>query len=161
MLFKIKEKVFSLKNQFTISDERNRPMFKVIGKVFSASNKLSFQEMSGQELALIQKVVFSWRPRYQILTQNVVYAEIEKKFAFLKSRFAITVPHGDSLEVEGRAFHHEFSLRRQGREVATVSKKRFSWGDSYGVEIPDGEDVLLVLCTCIVIDQILHNGNSN
>ena len=44
-----------------------------------------------------------------------------------------------------------------GREVAVVSKDHWSWTDSYGVDIVDGEDDVSILCAAIVIDQVLHD----
>jgi len=40
--------------------------------------------------------------------------------------------------------------------VATVSKKWFSWTDTYGVEIADGEDDVLLLASIVVIDMACH-----
>jgi len=40
-----------------------------------------------------------------------------------------------------------------------VGKEFFSLTDVYGVEIVDGEDVVSILATCIVIDQVLHDGD--
>ena len=33
-----------------------------------------------------------------------------------------------------------------------------SWADTYGIETVDGEDDVSILCACIVIDQVLHDG---
>jgi len=40
--------------------------------------------------------------------------------------------------------------------VATVSKRWFSWTDTYGVEIADGEEDVLILATAVVIDMVCH-----
>jgi uncharacterized protein YxjI len=40
--------------------------------------------------------------------------------------------------------------------VASVSKKWFSWGDTYGVEVGEGEDPVLVLASAVVVDQACH-----
>lgn len=40
---------------------------------------------------------------------------------------------------------------------ARVGKAYWSWTDSYGVEIAAGEDEVLILCACIVIDQVLFD----
>ncbi|MCC5789483.1 MAG: LURP-one-related family protein [Opitutales bacterium] len=162
MLFKVREKLFSLRNEFVITDGQDNPMFKVIGKFFSWTNKMSFQNLEGEELALLQKVPFTFfATRYQILTKGTLYAEIQKHFTILKSRFTITEGDRSTLTLKGSLFSHEFQFFREGKPIASISKKRFSWRDSYGVDIPDGEDVLLILCSCIVIDQILHKNHSH
>ena len=63
--------------------------------------------------------------------------------------------------IKEKFWSHEFEFKRQGRTVATVSKKLWSWTDSYGVDVEDGEDEVAVLCACIVIDQVLHDESSS
>ncbi|MDB6067303.1 MAG: hypothetical protein JWR26_3511 [Pedosphaera sp.] len=40
--------------------------------------------------------------------------------------------------------------------VATISKQWFAWTDTYGVDIADGEDDVLILATTVVIDMVCH-----
>ena len=40
--------------------------------------------------------------------------------------------------------------------VATVSKRWFSWTDTYGIEIAPGEDPVLILASAVVVDQSCH-----
>ena len=40
--------------------------------------------------------------------------------------------------------------------VAEVSKRWFSWNDTYGVDVADGEDDVLILASSVVIDMICH-----
>ena len=45
---------------------------------------------------------------------------------------------------------------RGGMAVATVSKRRFAWTDTYGVDIAEGEDDILLLASAVVIDMACH-----
>ena len=63
--------------------------------------------------------------------------------------------------IEGSFWEHEFEFNRSGRRVASVSKNYWGWTDSYGVNIIEGEDDVSILCTCIVIDQVLHDGDKD
>jgi uncharacterized protein YxjI len=40
--------------------------------------------------------------------------------------------------------------------VATVSKKWLTLRDTYGVDVADGEDPVLILASAVVIDQVCH-----
>jgi len=40
--------------------------------------------------------------------------------------------------------------------VAKVSKAWFSWTNTYGAEIEDGEDDVLILASTVVIDMACH-----
>jgi uncharacterized protein YxjI len=66
------------------------------------------------------------------------------------------VPGPDDLEAEGDFLEHEYEFNREGRAVARVSKQWFSWSDTYGVDIAEGEDVVLILAGTVVIDMACH-----
>ena len=58
----------------------------------------------------------------------------------------------------GDFWDHEYQFVRSGRTVAHVSKEFFSWSDTYGVDIADGEDDITILATAVVIDLV--NGDA-
>lgn len=43
--------------------------------------------------------------------------------------------------------------------MATVSKRWFTWTDTYGIEIADGEDPVLILASAVVVDMVCHGDN--
>ena len=63
--------------------------------------------------------------------------------------------------VPGGIWQHEFEFSRSGKVVATVSKNYWGWTDCYGVEVIEGEDDVSILCSCIVIDQVLHDDEND
>ena len=161
MIYKIKEKFWSWGNKFTITDEQNNSRFVVDGQAFSWGDKLSFQDLEGNELAFINQRLMSLMPRYQILTNGTVFAEVIKEFSWFQQKFKLDVPGPNDYEIDGSFWQHEFNFTRSGRKVASVSKKLWAWTDSYGVNIVDGEDDVSILCACIVIDQVLHDENND
>lgn len=62
---------------------------------------------------------------------------------------------------EGNVWSMDFSILRDERLVAQISKAWFAWSDTYGVDIADDEDAPLMLALVIVIDQILHENKNN
>jgi uncharacterized protein YxjI len=97
------------------------------------------------------------RPAYEIYRGSQLAAVVKKSlFTFLHCKFTVDVPGPDDLEAEGDFLDHEYSFSRGGRTVATVSKQWFSWTDTYGVEIADGEDDILILASTVVIDMACH-----
>jgi len=68
----------------------------------------------------------------------------------------VDVPGPDDLEANGDFLDHEYSLARGGTTVAAVSKRLFSWTDTYGVDIAEGEDDVLTLASTVVIDMVCH-----
>lgn len=161
MVYRIKEAFWSWGNDFAITDPDGNPHFRVDGAVFSWGDKLSFQNAAGQELALINQQLLSWMPRYRIERGGQVLAEVVKKFTWFKQKFTLDIPGPNDYTIDGSFWQHEFNFTRLGQTAARVSKSYWSWTDSYGVDVADGEDDVLILCACIVIDQVLHDEQND
>ncbi len=71
------------------------------------------------------------------------------------------MPGPDDLTAEGDFLDHEYSFTRAGRAVAQVSEQWFSWSDTYGVEIADGEDDVLIVASTVVIDMVCHGDRKS
>ncbi|MEM9367741.1 MAG: LURP-one-related family protein [Planctomycetota bacterium] len=160
MIFRIQEKFWSLGGKFEITDDRGTTRYIVQGKAFSWGNKLSFQDPTGSEIAFINQKMMSWKPRYEIVIDGTVFAEVVKEWTWFKKTFTLDVPGPNDYTINGSFWAHEFEFERGGQQVARVSKKIWAWTGSYGVEIMDGEDETSILCACIVIDQVLHDGTA-
>ena len=158
MRYIMKQKLFAWGDDFFIKDERGRDVFFVDGKVFSFGNQLAFQDLAGNELAFIRQQVLSWGPTYEIYRGDQLYAVVKKElFTFFRCRFTVDVPGPDDLEAEGDFLDHEYVFNRGGEAVAKVSKEWFSWSDTYGVDIGEGEDDILILASTVVIDMACHS----
>ena len=157
MRYVMKEKLFALGDDFTIQDENGRDVYFVDGKAFSLGDQLSFQDMHGNELAFIKQKLFAWGKTYEIYRSGTLAAVVKKEmFTLFKCRFTVDVPGPDDLEAHGDFLDHEYEFSRGDRTVAAVSKKWFSWTDTYGVDVADGEDPVLVLASAVVVDQACH-----
>jgi len=157
MRYLLKQKFWSWGDDFRIQDADGRDAFFVDGRAFSWGDKLSFQDMQKNELAFIRQKLLAWGPTYEIEVHGRLVAIVKKRFfTFLRCKFTVDVPGPDDLEAQGSFLDHEYTFTRQGREVAEVSKKWFSWTDTYGVDIAQGEDDVLILATAVVVDMVCH-----
>ena len=68
----------------------------------------------------------------------------------------VDVPGPNDLEAKGDFLDLEYTFTRGDQPVAEVSKRWFSWADTYGVEIAGGEDDILILASTVVIDMVCH-----
>ena len=158
MRYVMKQKLFCWGDDFTIKTADQQDAFFVDGKAFSFGDKLSFQDMSGKELAFIRQKLLSWGPTYEIYRDNNLFAVVKKKLVtFLHCRFLIDVPGPDDLEAKGDFMDLSYEFTRSGQRVAEVSKRWFSWSDTYGVDIAQGEDDVLILASSVVIDMVCHD----
>lgn len=162
MRYKIRQKIFSFGDKFTIQDEYDNDRFQVKGEVFTIGNKLHLLDMSGMELVYIEKKVFSFLPKYYIHINGNLAAIIKKEITFFRSKFDIESTNGN-YKVEGDITAHDFSVSNNGRVCAYVNKKWLSMSDTYMVDVDDSENQAFMLAIVIVIDQVLHEheGNNN
>jgi uncharacterized protein YxjI len=157
MRYVMKEKFFAWGDDFAIQDAQGRDAFFVDGKAFSFGDQLSFQDMAGNELAYIKQKVFAWGQTYEIFRSGKLAAVVKKEmFTLFKCRFTVDVPGPDDLEAEGDFLDHEYEFTRDGKIVASVSKRWFSLTDTYGVDVVDGEDPVLILASAVVVDMACH-----
>ena len=155
MRFYIKQKVFSLRDKFTIMDETQKELYTVEGKFISIQNKLQLLNMNGSQALNAQKKLFRLMARYDIYTPHSDHlATIQRKFS-IRPKFVVTVGN-EELQVEGSFFAHSFGVFRDGQEVASIAKKYISWGDTYEIDIHDELNTELYLFIVIIIDQIIH-----
>ena len=162
MRYVMKQRLFCWGDDFAIKDEHGNDRFFVDGKAFSLGDQLSFQDMQGHELAYIRQRLLAWGPTYEIYRNGVVAAVIKKQlFTLRKCRFSVDVPGPNDPEAVGDFLDHEYAFERGGRVIATVSKRWFTWTDTYGVEIAPGEDEVLLLAATVVIDMACHGDRRN
>ncbi len=157
MRYVLKQKWLSWGEDFRIQNDAGEEVFFVDGKPFSIGDKLSFQDMTGRELAFIRQKVLAWGPTYEIHRASELAAVVKKHlFTLFRCKFSVDVPGPDDLEAQGSFLDYEYTFTRAAREVAWVSKRWFSWTDTYGVEIAEGEDTVLILASTVVIDLVCH-----
>jgi uncharacterized protein YxjI len=157
MRYLLKQKLLSWGDDYYIRDADGQNVYFVDGKAFSIGEKLSFQDLKGNELAFIRQKLLNWGPTYEIERDGAVVAVVKKAlFAPFHHRFTIDVPGPNDLEATGSFTDHEYTFRRGDRVVATVSKQWFALADTYGIEIADDEDQVLVLASAVVVDQACH-----
>ena len=158
MRYLMKQKLFCWGDDFAIKNEAGEDVFFVDGKAFSFGNKLSFQDMQRNELAFIQQKLLAWGPTYEITRNGVVAAVVKKHlFTLFRCAFTVDVPGPDDIEAQGSFLDMEYTFTRAGQTIAEVSKRWFSFTDSYGVEIQNGEDDVLILASSVVIDMVCHS----
>ena len=153
----MRQKLLAWGDDYTIKDGAGRERFFVDGKVFTLRNTLAFEDMDGNELARITQRLLAWGPTFEIARDGEVAAVVKKHvFTLFRCRFSVDVPGPDDLEAKGDFLDYEYEFIRGDRTVAQVSKRFFSFTDSYGVEIESGVDPVLLLASTVVIDQCCH-----
>ena len=155
MIYKMRQKFFALGHDFTIQDSEGRDVYAVDGKFLSLSNKLAFRDMAGNELAYITQKLLAWGPTYEISHNGELKAVVkEALFTLFRHRFTVDVEGPDDLIAQGNFMDYEYTFTCNGQTIATISKKWFTIMDTYGVEVADSEDDILILASAVVIDLV-------
>ncbi len=158
MRYVMRQRIFAFGDDFVIKNEAGQAVFFVDGRAFSIGDKLAFKDMAGNELAFVRQRLIALSPTYEIYRDGERYATVKKAlFTLFRARFEVDVPGPDDLEAQGDFLDHEYTFSRGGRTVATVSKRWFSFSDTYGVDIAEGEDDILILASTVVIDMASHD----
>ena len=158
----MKQKWLSFGDDFVIEDDGGRKVFYVDGRALSIGDKLSFQDMQGNELAFIAQKLLAWGKTYTIYRSGDVAAVVKKSlFTFFRCEFTVDVPGPDDLVAEGNFLDREYSFTKHGNLVAAVSKKWFRLTDTYGIDVAPGEDDVLILCAAVVIDLCCHDDGKH
>ena len=149
----IKQKIFSWKDKFYVKDENGEDRYYVEGELFSWGKKLHLYDLLGNERIFISQKVLTFLPKYQINMDGHCIAEVIKEFTFFKHRYTVT---GLDWNVRGDFLDHEYVIENGRREIASVSKQWFTWGDTYEISIPYDSDELAALAVVLVIDACIE-----
>jgi uncharacterized protein YxjI len=158
MQYKIRQKIFSLGDKFTIKDENDRDVFIVKSQILSFGKKLRIFDLYENEMCYIEQQLFKFMPQYNIYINGEMVANIKKKFSLFKNDFEILSDNANYY-VEGEFLAHEFRIFNDRKLIGQVSKKFLSLADTYSVEVDDDEDQVVVLALAIVIDMVCHDND--
>ena len=84
-------------------------------------------------------------------------ATVKKAMFRFRDRFHVEVEHGEDLTVKGNIVDHDYEIERDGKKIAEVSKKWLRARDTYGVEVRDDADTVLVLAVTVAVDALAHD----
>ena len=158
MKLALKQKVFSLKESFTVLNEDGEAIYEVSGKMISLGHKLTVRDMEGQEAAYIHQKLLALVPKYFIAENGREEAELKGHITLFKPHYTLETD-GGKWEIRGDFMAHEYEMKRGKETVATVTKQWFSWGDTYLLEVEDDENVLTALSVMIAIDCVQADTN--
>ncbi|KGR75387.1 LURP-one-related/scramblase family protein [Ureibacillus sinduriensis] len=156
----MKQKVFSLSGKFTVKDQLENDIYFVEGSFLQIPKTFTIMNTTRDEVALITKKVFSFLPVFFVEVDGKEAITIKKEFTFFKPRYTIDAA---GIEVQGNWWDMDFQIMQHGVMIGNVSKRWFTWGDSYEVEIFDEamEAVIIALVVaidCVKADQGVSSG---
>jgi uncharacterized protein YxjI len=160
--YKMRQKLISLGEDFTIEDAEGNRAYEVDGKVMRLRETFELKDRQGNVVATIRGRLVSVRDKMDVLRDGDVVATVTKAlFAPLRQNFKVDIPGGEDLHIDGTILDHEYTLRRGDDVVGQVSKRWFSITDTYGIDVAEGEDDALVLAIAVALDEMAHDKDES
>lgn len=158
MIYYMKQKAFSLKEKFDIVDEKGTPRYYCEGTSIWTYKPVVLYDMNGVELLQVKRKMWTWMPQFEIFMDGQLIAKVEKVFRWFKPEYKI---EGMGLSVEGDVWGLNYSILKDGIEIAHINKKVWTWTDSYEIDVEDENYTEIILCLVIAIDNVLDEQEAN
>ena len=156
--YRMREKLFSIGDDFWIENDDGDRVFKVNGKALRIRETLVFEDPSGAELFTVQEKKLHIRDTMELERDGRTIGTVKKALIPpLRERFTIELRDGQELTAKGNIVDHEYEIERDGHKVAEISKRWFRIRDTYGIEIAPEEDDVVILAAAVCIDEMAHD----
>lgn len=157
--YQMREKMFSIGDDFWIETEDGERAFKVDGKAMRLRDTLVLEDPSGREFFKIQEKKLRVRDTMEIERDGDTAATVHKALVSpLRDRFKIEVQGGEDIDVQGNIVDHEYEFERDGDKIAQASKRWVRVRDTYGIQIAPGQDDALILAATVCVEQMADRG---
>jgi uncharacterized protein YxjI len=155
--FQMKERLFSIGDDYWIEGPDGEKAFKVNGKALRVRDTFVLEDREGREVATIRERKLTIRDALTIELGDRK-ATVKKAMVGLRDRYHVEVDGGPDLKVHGNIVDHEYEIEiDDGPKVGEVSKKWFRVRDSYGVDVLDPALTVLVLSIAVAVDSMSHD----
>jgi uncharacterized protein YxjI len=151
--YQMREKMMSIGDDYWIEDDSGNKAFKVDGKAMRMRDTWILEDAQGNEVAQIREKKLSIRDAIKIEFDGRD-ATVKKAMVGIRDRFHVEVDNGKDLSVHGNIADHEYKIDRDGDEIAEISKKWFRVRETYGVDVADSDDTVLVLAVTVAVDAL-------
>jgi uncharacterized protein YxjI len=158
--YQMRQKLVSFGDDFWIENQDGQKAYKVDGKMLRVRDTLFFEDPRGRELCKIQTKVARIKDSMEIEAADGGRLAMVKKALIspVRDRWVVKVGNGPDLDVQGNILDHEYSIGEGRDKIAEVSKKWFRLRDTYGVQIEQGQNDVVLLAVTVAIDMMAHEG---
>ena len=156
--YAVQEKIFSIGDDFWITDDRGDRVFLVDGKALRLRQTFELKDPSGQVLATVRKKLIAVRDTVEIEHDGQVVATVRRALISpLHHRSVVDLADGGQLEAVGNILDKEFDILADGQPIAHISRSWFRIRDTYGVDIAPGQNDALLVAIAVCLDRIHHD----
>jgi uncharacterized protein YxjI len=129
-------KALRVRQTLIFEDRNGRELYKIQERMLRVKDSMEIEDGAGQRAAMVKKALIT--P--------------------VRERWSVSVNGGPDLEVQGNLLDHEYTIGEGRDKIAEVSKKWFRVADTYGVEVEQGQNDVLILAVTVALDEMAHPG---
>ena len=158
----MKQKVFSMRDNFDIYDSNQESIFTVESKLISLGRKSTiFDANTHEELAQVKQRLLQLTTTMDVFVEDKLVTTIKKKLlSFLKPKYEI-----ENLDwtIEGDFWGYNYNIiDNNGNSIASIRKKVLSWSDTFEFDInEENADIIIVMAVIIAIDTAMDADESS
>src|SRR4051812_2870763 len=158
MKFMMRERMFSIGEDFWIEDETGQRVFLVDGKALRLRQTFELKGPEGEVLAVIRKKMISVRDTMVIERDGDEVARVRKKmFSPLRHKMVVELADGQEWTATGDIIEKNYVIEGEQGVVAETSRKWFRIRESYGIEVRH-PDVPLVISVAVAVDELAEDA---
>lgn len=158
MRFHIKERAWSLPEDFVVRDDDGSAVFEIRGAFVNINDDLVLIESSTrQELARahVKQHMPSLALHYEIHRNGQLWANMHDRFMFFHEDFKIETGDGSAMRVKGDTLRWNFSVIDQtGHTLAHIGHQYSMFPDCYAIEVAQDVDEVAMVALVIVMDMV-------
>jgi uncharacterized protein YxjI len=156
--YQVRERMFSIGDDFWITDEMGNRVFLVDGKALRLRETFELKDATGAIVATVKKKLIAILDTMKIEHDGAVVATVRKAMISpLHHKSIIDLADGGQLEAVGNIVDKEFDILAAGQPIAHVSRAWFRLRDTYGVDVAPGQNDALILAIAVCLDRIHHD----
>jgi uncharacterized protein YxjI len=157
MKFMMRERMFSIGEDFWIEDDDGQRAFLVDGKALRLRQTFELKDAGGEVLTVIKKKIVAVRDTMLVERDGDVVAKVHKKlFSPFRHKMVIELADGQEWTASGDIIEKNYEIEGDDGVVARTSRKWFRIRDTYGIEV-DHPDVPLVLSVAVAVEELVED----
>ena len=162
--YRIRQKYFSLKDKFAITDPGGEPQFYCDTKLITIPKKFWLETLSGKKIYMARFRPFSLRGKVDIYrgedkSDGVVATVKQKLFFMFGPKLYVESERYGNYFIKGNFVQWGFKIYEgdsdEGRLVASIFKRVLKVADTYDVVI-DSKYEAFMLLLCVILDAKYH-----
>lgn len=147
----IKQNFFSVDGSSKVLDINGAEKYCCEAESVYPGRKVHLYDLSGKEISVVEERYSDMVKEYFIHIDGKTATQVDERFSLFKEKYQA---EGFGWEITGDFFARRFSIIKNGKCVASVSKKLLSLGDCYEIDIEDEKDETKAIAIVIIIDFI-------